>query len=144
MITLFGGGPNFGLPETSPYVTKTEVQLKIAGLAYRKERATPQQSPKGQVPFIDDGGVLIADEIDQAVGARAKLRFVLAVERIGFRHGTFDGDDRHEHVAVGRNRDRDRSPALAAGGGPRLRLPVEHDVRTHQRLRHGVLRPLSD
>jgi glutathione S-transferase len=61
MIILFGGGPNFGLPETSPYVTKIEVQLKMAGLAYRKERAKPTDSPKGQVPFINDEGELIAD-----------------------------------------------------------------------------------
>jgi glutathione S-transferase len=61
MIILYGGGPNFGLPEISPYVTKTEVQLKMAGLAYRKERAAPKDSPKGQVPFIDDEGERIAD-----------------------------------------------------------------------------------
>jgi len=61
MIILYGGGPNFGLPEISPYVTKTEVQLKMAGLAYRKERATPKDSPKGQVPFIDDEGERIGD-----------------------------------------------------------------------------------
>ena len=61
MITLYGFGPNFGLPEASPYVTKTEVQLQMAGLAYRKEQAFPEQSPKGQMPFIDDGGQLVAD-----------------------------------------------------------------------------------
>jgi glutathione S-transferase len=61
MITLYGFGPNFGLPETSPYVTKTEVQLQMAGLAYRKEQAFPEQSPKGQMPFIDDNGELVAD-----------------------------------------------------------------------------------
>ncbi len=61
MITLFGAGPGFGLPEISPYVTKTEVQLQLAGIPYQKERATPQQSPKGQVPFISDDGHLIAD-----------------------------------------------------------------------------------
>jgi glutathione S-transferase len=61
MITLFGLGAGFGLPEISPFVTKTEVQLKMAGLAYRKQRAMPPASPKGQLPFVDDGGSLIAD-----------------------------------------------------------------------------------
>ncbi len=61
MITLYGFGPGFGLPEISPFVTKTEVQLKMAGLAYRKERAMPPASPKGQLPFIDDEGEVIAD-----------------------------------------------------------------------------------
>ena len=46
MITLYGFGPGFGLPEISPFVTKTEVQLRMAGLAYRKERAMPPASPR--------------------------------------------------------------------------------------------------
>src|ERR1700744_1084906 len=61
MITLFGFGAGVGLPEISPFVTKTEVQLKMAGLAYRKERAMPPASPKGQLPFIDDDSRSIAD-----------------------------------------------------------------------------------
>jgi glutathione S-transferase len=61
MITLYGFGPGFGLPEISPFVTKTEVQLRMAGLAYRKERAMPPASPKGQLPFIDDAGEVVAD-----------------------------------------------------------------------------------
>jgi glutathione S-transferase len=61
MITLYGFGPNFGLPETSPYVTKTEVHLQMAGLDYVKELTGPEMSPKGQVPFIEDEGELIAD-----------------------------------------------------------------------------------
>jgi glutathione S-transferase len=61
MITLYGFGAGFGLPEISPFVTKTEVQLKMAGLAYRKERAMPPASPKGQLPFIDDDSRSIGD-----------------------------------------------------------------------------------
>src|SRR6202790_4429473 len=61
MITLYGFGPGFGLPEISAFVTKTEVQLKMAGLAYRKERAMPPASPKGQLPYILDEGERIAD-----------------------------------------------------------------------------------
>lgn len=61
MITLYGFGAGFGLPEISPFVTKTEVQLKMASLAYRKERAMPPASPKGQLPYIEDDGERIAD-----------------------------------------------------------------------------------
>lgn len=61
MITLFGAGANFGLPEVSPYVTKTEVHLRMAGLPYVKEAAAPHMSPKGQLPWMDDDGELIAD-----------------------------------------------------------------------------------
>src|SRR3569833_3349757 len=61
MITLFAGGAGFGLPEISPFSTKTEVQLKMAGLAYRKQRAMPPSSPKGQLPYNENDGVLIAD-----------------------------------------------------------------------------------
>jgi glutathione S-transferase len=61
MIVLYGFGQGFGLPEKSPFVTKTEVQLKMAGLAYRKERAMPPASPKGQLPYINDDAQNIAD-----------------------------------------------------------------------------------
>jgi glutathione S-transferase len=61
MITLYGFGAGFGLPEISPFVTKTEVQLKMACLEYAKERAMPTASPKGQLPFIADDGETIAD-----------------------------------------------------------------------------------
>src|SRR5262245_42146477 len=61
MITLYGGGAGFGLPEISPYVTKTEVQIRMAGLAYEKKPGRPTDSPKGTVPFIGDDGETIAD-----------------------------------------------------------------------------------
>jgi glutathione S-transferase len=61
MITLYGIGPGFGLPEISPYVTKTEVQLKMAGLDHRKVKGRSDLSPKGQLPFIDDDGELVSD-----------------------------------------------------------------------------------
>jgi glutathione S-transferase len=61
MIILHGFGAGFGLPEKSPFVTKTEVQLKMAGLVYRKRPSMPPASPKGQLPYIDDDGERIAD-----------------------------------------------------------------------------------
>jgi glutathione S-transferase len=60
-ITVFGAGPAFGLPEGSPYVTKTLVQLQMAGLAYRRDMARPDDGPKGQIPFIQDGDDIVAD-----------------------------------------------------------------------------------
>ena len=61
MITLYGFGTGFGLPEISPFVTKTEVQLKMARLAYAKEKAMPPSSPKRQLPYIVDEAETIAD-----------------------------------------------------------------------------------
>lgn len=75
MITLYGFGTGFGLPEISPFVTKTEVQLKMAGLAYRKARAMPPASPKGQLPFIDDDGQAIADSTFIRVHIERKYGF---------------------------------------------------------------------
>lgn len=61
MIILYGAGPGFGLPEISPYSMKTAVQLRMAGLEFLLRPAMPSQSPKGQLPFIDDEGELVAD-----------------------------------------------------------------------------------
>lgn len=95
MITLYGAGPNFGLPETSPYVTKTEVQLRMAGLPFEKALAGPGESPKGQIPFIDDDGARIADstfirayieqkhgvDLDRGLDARQRAE-AWAIERL--------------------------------------------------------------
>jgi glutathione S-transferase len=61
MITLYGFGPKFDLPEASPFVMKSEVHLKMAGLPYRTERASPRDGPTGKLPFIKDGDRLIGD-----------------------------------------------------------------------------------
>lgn len=61
MITLYGSNPLFGLPEASPYVMKTEIHLRMAGIPYRKVAAMPAEGPKGKVPFIDDGGAILGD-----------------------------------------------------------------------------------
>src|SRR5687768_14957509 len=57
-ITLFGFGEGFGLPEVSPYVTKTEIHLKMAGLAYHKDLSGFAKAPKGKLPYIDDGEIV--------------------------------------------------------------------------------------
>jgi len=61
MITLYGFAPAFGLPDPSPFVMKTEVQLKLAELPFGRARANPREAPKGKIPFIEDDGEIVAD-----------------------------------------------------------------------------------
>ena len=61
MITLYTFGPAFGLPDPSPFVTKAEVLLKIAGLPYRTDTQGFRKAPKGKLPYIEDDGERIAD-----------------------------------------------------------------------------------
>jgi hypothetical protein len=61
MIVLACGGAQRGFPEISPFVTQSEIHLKMAGLDDTRRQANPDESPKGQIPFIDDGGRLIGD-----------------------------------------------------------------------------------
>jgi glutathione S-transferase len=63
MITLAAFGPAFGLPDPSPFVTKAEILLKMAGAAYVKDTGfgTFRRAPKGKLPYIVDDGVRVAD-----------------------------------------------------------------------------------
>ena len=61
LITLYACGEGFGLPEVSPYVTKTEIHLQMAGLPYVKVQGWREDSPKGQLPYIEDASEKIAD-----------------------------------------------------------------------------------
>jgi len=61
MITLYGFGPAFGLPDMSPFVMKTETLLKMAGLDYSTDTGGFNKAPKGKLPYIDDDGEVIAD-----------------------------------------------------------------------------------
>jgi len=61
MITLYTFGPAFGLPDPSPFVTKAEVLLKMAGLSYRSDTHGFRKAPKGKLPYLDDDGERVAD-----------------------------------------------------------------------------------
>jgi glutathione S-transferase len=60
-ITLYASRPGFGLPDTSPFVIKTEVQLKMAGLAYDRASAIPPEAPNGKLPFVNDHDEVVSD-----------------------------------------------------------------------------------
>ena len=101
MITLHCSGPTFGLPEASPYVTKTEVQLQMLGVRYDKARADLEKSPKGQMPYIRDEDMVIGDshfirehlekklgrDLDEGLDARQRAE-AWAIERMLENHFT--------------------------------------------------------
>ena len=74
MVTLYGSFPAFGLPQASPFVMKTEVQLKMAGLTYSLQRGNRADGPKGKIPYIADAenrlgdSTFIRDHIEKTCG----------------------------------------------------------------------------
>lgn len=61
MLTLFTFGPQFGLPDPSPFVTKADLLLKMSGLAYRTDTGGFRKAPKGKLPYLRDGETIVAD-----------------------------------------------------------------------------------
>jgi glutathione S-transferase len=62
MITLYGFGPYFGMPDGSPHVLKGHVLLRMAGLKYVTDTSlTLDKAPKGKLPVIADAGEIVAD-----------------------------------------------------------------------------------
>jgi glutathione S-transferase len=61
MITLHGSTPKFGLPSASPFVSKAEILLKMAGVPYTHIDGNFSKAPKGKIPFIEDDGQLLGD-----------------------------------------------------------------------------------
>ncbi|MEQ8825511.1 MAG: glutathione S-transferase family protein [Filomicrobium sp.] len=61
MRTLYVFGPNFGLPDPSPFCMKAMVLMKMAGLDYESGICDPRKAPKKKGPFLDDDGLQVAD-----------------------------------------------------------------------------------
>lgn len=62
MISLYQFRPAFGLPNASPFCMKVETYLRMAGLPYDCPRgASLTKSPKGKMPYIEDGDRRVAD-----------------------------------------------------------------------------------
>lgn len=65
MIKLYGFGPAFGLPDSSPFVTKVNSHLRLGNIEFESCNG-PQylrKAPKAKLPFIEDDGELIADSV---------------------------------------------------------------------------------
>ena len=51
-----------GLPNASPFCMKLETYLRMTGLPFEVRPVTdPRRAPKGKLPYIDDGGTVLAD-----------------------------------------------------------------------------------
>jgi glutathione S-transferase len=62
MIILHQFPPCYGLPNASPFCMKVENYLRMAGLPYQSAYGYAMaKAPKGKLPFIEDGGCLVAD-----------------------------------------------------------------------------------
>lgn len=94
-ITLYTSRAGFGLPDTSPFVIKSEVQLKMAGLVYDRASTIPPQAPNGKLPFINDHDEIVSDstfirahverkygvDLDEGLDARQRAE-AWAIERL--------------------------------------------------------------
>lgn len=89
MITLHGHGPGGGLPETSLAAMKSEVLLRIAGVAYRKAE-------------IGLAGAPVLEVCGQALGGDAVVRaFLERVHGVDFEDG-LDGRARAQAWTIER------------------------------------------
>jgi glutathione S-transferase len=61
MITLYAGAPMFGLPDASPFVVKTMLLLKMAGIPYQTKPTSFSKAPKGKMPYIETPDGLLGD-----------------------------------------------------------------------------------
>ncbi len=61
-VKLFQFPRMFAIPNLSPFCCKLETWLRIAQIPYEVvDTPDPRKGPKGKLPFIEDGGVQIAD-----------------------------------------------------------------------------------
>lgn len=61
MIKLYAFGPNFGLPDPSPFCMTAMILMKMAGVEYELSECDPRKAPKGKAPWIIDDGKQVAD-----------------------------------------------------------------------------------
>jgi glutathione S-transferase len=61
MIQLYQFRPAFGLPNPSPFCFKVENYLRMTGEPYETRNGDARSAPKGKLPFIKDGNVVVAD-----------------------------------------------------------------------------------
>ena len=64
MINLHAFAPLWGLSDTSPFVTKIDVYLRLTNLPFKLVPFSMESfnsAPKGKLPYIVDGDETVAD-----------------------------------------------------------------------------------
>jgi len=61
MIVLHQFARVWDIPNLSPFCTKVETYLRMAGIPYQVADAVPPRAPKGKLPYITDDGQTISD-----------------------------------------------------------------------------------
>ncbi len=61
MIKVHKFGPQFGLPDASPFVMKVETYLRLTGQKYEAIASDVRKAPRGQLPYVDIDGKIIPD-----------------------------------------------------------------------------------
>jgi glutathione S-transferase len=152
LIKLFQFPRMFSIPNLSPFCCKLETWLRIAHIPYEVVDSDPRQGPKGKLPFIEDGGVRIADTsliIDhlkrtRGVDPDARLDFAqrataLLVQRTLEEHYAFVTLYTHFIRGEGWRHTRAAFDAVPAV----IRPPVQSMVRARMRKilwKQGILR----
>ncbi|HNP25104.1 MAG TPA: Tom37 metaxin N-terminal-like domain-containing protein [Nitrosomonas sp.] len=61
MLKLYQFNRTWGIPNLSPFCCKVETYLRMADIDYEIVTALPPGAPKGKLPYVDDGGKIVAD-----------------------------------------------------------------------------------
>jgi glutathione S-transferase len=61
MLKLYQFERKWGIPNLGPFCCKTETYLRMANIAYEIKVTLPSEAPKGKLPYIEDGGEVLAD-----------------------------------------------------------------------------------
>jgi len=60
VLTLYGSAPAYGVCDLSPFVVKVATWCRMAGVPYETAVTDPRKAPKGKIPYVRDGGAVIA------------------------------------------------------------------------------------
>lgn len=52
-IVLYRGWKETGKYVWSPFVTKIELRLRLAGLPYQADVGSPREAPRGKIPYVE-------------------------------------------------------------------------------------------